>query len=289
MADEDGSGIRKLGDCGSYYYKRLSFDCTYPMGTDPIWGIATNRLTYVNGIKMKLSVIFGVLHMTMGILHKGTNTIYFRDWPSFITEVVVGLIILLGLFGWMDLLVIGKWLTPLDIDDDSDNKDPRCGTTPAPGLDTNDLSEGAQGPTAGECLNQQTPSVINLMIDTVFNFGTSKNPKMNSFIGKDLESQMTIGLVLLIIVVILIPVMLFVKPCCFRGDAGHDDEEHNQIEFANIQNADNQNQAINPSVAEGDTENQINKRQDEMKQLEQQIQAMSEKTHGHSFSEAFIH
>jgi len=56
---------------------------------------------------------------------------------------------------------------------------------------------------------------------------------------------MAIGFILLIIVFLLIPVMLFVKPCCFRGDGGHDDnEENNQIEFANINNVDNQNNQI---------------------------------------------
>jgi len=121
---------------GGFYYKRLSFDCNYPMGTDPIWGIASNKLTFINGIKMKLSVIFGVLHMTMGIMHKGTNTIFFKDWPSFFTEVVAGTIILLGLFGWMDLLILGKWLTDLNIEDDTLVDSTLCRPKSA-GLETN--------------------------------------------------------------------------------------------------------------------------------------------------------
>lgn len=66
---------------------------------------------------MKLSVIFGIIHMSMGIVIKGTNAIYFKDYPTFFTEVCTGLFILLGLFGWMDALIIGKWLCPIDIDD----------------------------------------------------------------------------------------------------------------------------------------------------------------------------
>lgn len=110
------------------------------MGTDPIWGISSNKLTYINGIKMKLSVIFGVLHMTMGIIHKGTNTVYFADWPSFFTEVVAGTIILLGLFGWMDLLIIAKWLTKLDIENADDATNPLC-KPKALDLDSNDPGE----------------------------------------------------------------------------------------------------------------------------------------------------
>lgn len=109
------------------------------MGTDPIWGITSNKLTFINGVKMKISVIFGVLHMTMGILHKGTNCVYFRDWASLTTEVIAGLVILLGLFGWMDLLILAKWLTPLDIEDSSPSTDKvRC-----PDVDSGDASADA--------------------------------------------------------------------------------------------------------------------------------------------------
>jgi V-type H+-transporting ATPase subunit a len=45
---------------------------------DPIWSLTNNKLTFVNSVKMKMSVIFGIFHMTLGILIKGTNTIYFR-------------------------------------------------------------------------------------------------------------------------------------------------------------------------------------------------------------------
>lgn len=72
---------------------------------------------YSNNIKMKLSVIMGVIHMTMGIFHKGANSIFFSRYPDFILEVVVGTIILLGLFGWMDLLIFGKWFIDLDVED----------------------------------------------------------------------------------------------------------------------------------------------------------------------------
>lgn len=85
-----------------------------------------------------------------------------------------------------------------------------------------------------------------------------------------MEDVMTIGLVLLVIVVILIPIMLFVKPCCFRGDPGHENE--GEVEFANIQNMEQQNQGIQNNSEKRDvTEDAMIKRQDEMKQLEMQI------------------
>jgi len=66
---------------------------------------------------MKLAVIMGVLHMSIGIIIKGTNTIYFGRWADFWTEVATGLTILLGLFGWMDLLIVAKWFHRVDIED----------------------------------------------------------------------------------------------------------------------------------------------------------------------------
>lgn len=59
---------------------------------------------------MKLAVIIGVVHMTIGVLVKGANSIYFRRFLDLIFEVFTGLIILLGLFGWMDTLIVAKWM-----------------------------------------------------------------------------------------------------------------------------------------------------------------------------------
>lgn len=114
--------INEEGDVeGEPYYKRLSTECTYPFGIDPIWGLSSGRLTFSNSVKMKISVIFAVLHMTTGILIKGTNSIYFGRYIDLFAEVIPGTLILLGLFGWMDLLIFAKWFTPLDIDDTSDS------------------------------------------------------------------------------------------------------------------------------------------------------------------------
>ena len=49
--------------------------------------------------------------MTMGVLCKGLNNIYFGQAIDFIFEFIPQLIFLLGLFGYMDLMIILKWLT----------------------------------------------------------------------------------------------------------------------------------------------------------------------------------
>ena len=52
----------------------------YPIGLDPAWSVADNNLNYVNSLKMKISVIIGVLHMTLGVFVKASNSIYFSRW-----------------------------------------------------------------------------------------------------------------------------------------------------------------------------------------------------------------
>ena len=38
----------------------LTEDCIYPIGIDPKWYMSKNELTYLNSLKMKMAVIFGV-------------------------------------------------------------------------------------------------------------------------------------------------------------------------------------------------------------------------------------
>lgn len=58
---------------------------------------------------MKTAVIFGVLHMCLGILQKGMNALYHRDRLEFWHEFLPQLIMMLCLFGYMDLMIIIKW------------------------------------------------------------------------------------------------------------------------------------------------------------------------------------
>jgi V-type H+-transporting ATPase subunit a len=50
----------------------------YPFGVDPAWQLAENKIVFLNGFKMKISIIFGVLHMLFGVCISLWNNQYFR-------------------------------------------------------------------------------------------------------------------------------------------------------------------------------------------------------------------
>ena len=58
---DDAGKIGAHGELEFKYSVFLKRDCTYPVGIDPAWYLGKNELQFLNSLKMKLSVIFGVL------------------------------------------------------------------------------------------------------------------------------------------------------------------------------------------------------------------------------------
>jgi len=85
--------------------------CTYKFGLDPVWYITSNELAFVNSLKMKISVIFGVLQMVVGIVLKGLNALHERDYSEFIFIFFPQVIMMIIMFGYMDFLIFVKWNT----------------------------------------------------------------------------------------------------------------------------------------------------------------------------------
>lgn len=83
----------------------------YPFGMDPIWQVAaSNKIIFHNGYKMKISIIFGVLHMLFGVMMSYRNYRYFNDKLSIITMFAPQVIFLIALFAYLALLMFIKWI-----------------------------------------------------------------------------------------------------------------------------------------------------------------------------------
>ena len=145
-------------------------------GIDPVWYLSSNELAYVNSMKMKIAVILGVVHMTLGIVLKGANLVYFGRKIDFVFEFLPQLIILLALFGYMDFLIVVKWLTDFT---------------------------GREG---------QAPSIIQTMIAMFINMGAIPEGTV-PLLGQTGKGQQTVSLTLLVLTVICVPTLLCCKPC----------------------------------------------------------------------------
>merc|ERR1712117_772430 len=64
----------------------------YPMGIDPIWQGASNKIGFLNTFKMKISLIFGIIHMTFGVLLSLWNKISKKQYSHIILEFLPQLI-----------------------------------------------------------------------------------------------------------------------------------------------------------------------------------------------------
>lgn len=109
---------------------------------------------------MKLAVIFGILQMSIGVIMKGLNSIHFRNCVDFCFEFVPQIILLLALFGWMDVLIIAKWMEPKYID-------------------YNFIDLPRSDPTSDYNKIHRSPAIINTMIDIFLSPGTANNIKPN--------------------------------------------------------------------------------------------------------------
>lgn len=110
----DSTTTFPLNSPGFSFPQKNGADCVYPFGVDPAWYVSPSLLTVTNSIKMKISVIIAVFHMSTGIMVKGLNNVFRKEWLALVFEVIFGYFIFWGLFGWMDFLIFSKWTYTVD-------------------------------------------------------------------------------------------------------------------------------------------------------------------------------
>ncbi|XP_037960816.1 V-type proton ATPase 116 kDa subunit a1-like [Teleopsis dalmanni] len=88
---------------------RYHVNGTYVMGMDPIWQLADNKIIFLNSYKMKLSIIFGVVHMVFGICMSLINFSYFKQPMNMLLQFLPQVLFLLLLFGYMVFMMFFKW------------------------------------------------------------------------------------------------------------------------------------------------------------------------------------
>eukprot|EP01087_Luapelamoeba_hula_P016075 TRINITY_DN490_c0_g1_i1.p1 TRINITY_DN490_c0_g1~~TRINITY_DN490_c0_g1_i1.p1 ORF type:complete len:835 (+),score=137.67 TRINITY_DN490_c0_g1_i1:141-2645(+) len=105
----DMFGSRWLYKDGSLQATWTNPSIAYPFGVDPAWKGAENELTFYNSLKMKLSVIFGVLQMCFGIALSLINALHFRKPYNIWFEFLPQMAFMCATFGYMCFLIFLKW------------------------------------------------------------------------------------------------------------------------------------------------------------------------------------
>ncbi|KAE8747559.1 V-ATPase V0 Subunit A Variant 2 [Frankliniella occidentalis] len=83
----------------------------YPVGLDPIWQIASNKIVFLNAFKMKVSIILGVAQMLFGVVLSLWNYRYFNKKLDIYLIFIPQVIFLCFLFLYMVILMFIKWVT----------------------------------------------------------------------------------------------------------------------------------------------------------------------------------
>jgi V-type H+-transporting ATPase subunit a len=81
-----------------------------PIGIDPAWAGAQNELLFLNGLKMKMAVLFGVAQMSVGVLLKWCNAFSEGNKTDFFCECIPMMIFMMCFFGYMDFMIMYKWV-----------------------------------------------------------------------------------------------------------------------------------------------------------------------------------
>lgn len=81
----------------------------YPWGVDPIWHYTGNKITFFNSLKMKISIVVGVIQMTLGICLSLLNHLEYRDYKKVLFQFIPEMTFFMGIFGYLVFCILFKW------------------------------------------------------------------------------------------------------------------------------------------------------------------------------------
>uniref|UniRef100_A0A0N4Z7T0 V-type proton ATPase subunit a n=1 Tax=Parastrongyloides trichosuri TaxID=131310 RepID=A0A0N4Z7T0_PARTI len=82
----------------------------YPLGVDPIWNFSRNKLTFLNSMKMKASILIGVAQMAFGVFISFFNYWKKKSAIDICTNFIPQMLFLSSIFVYLCLQILFKWL-----------------------------------------------------------------------------------------------------------------------------------------------------------------------------------
>uniref|UniRef100_A0A0N4Z6L5 V-type proton ATPase subunit a n=1 Tax=Parastrongyloides trichosuri TaxID=131310 RepID=A0A0N4Z6L5_PARTI len=82
----------------------------YPFGVDPIWNLASNKLNFLNTMKMKMSILIGITQMAFGVFLSLANYFHRRSFLDFFFMFIPQLLFLSCIFVYLCIQVLLKWI-----------------------------------------------------------------------------------------------------------------------------------------------------------------------------------
>jgi len=215
-----------LASCSMYEFNPPSLMMTlnndsyvYPFGVDPAWKGSTNELYYYNSLKMKMSVLIGVIQMMLGICLSGLNAFHRKKWVDVFCEFIPQVLFMMSIFGYLCILIIVKWfLTWEDIlQNDTD---------------------------------REVPSLLTLLVNMFLSpmYLNSDNGQKD----KIFSSQQGLQIGLLLLAIICVPWMLFPKPFLLKRE--HEAKKNQRRESYMIVGEEDNNGNLSDDEDEDDEE-----------------------------------
>jgi V-type H+-transporting ATPase subunit a len=107
ISSEELTANDEIGIDPVHYYQNST---AYLVGVDPIWQEASNKIVFLNTLKMKMAIILGVIHMLFGVALSVFNHVHFRNYVDILVKFVPEVLFLGCLFGYLVVLIFYKWL-----------------------------------------------------------------------------------------------------------------------------------------------------------------------------------